>query len=91
MCLTLQRIPFVLIERIREFMEGDGETRVAAIPETVKKFAGLGASIAVEKGAGDKASIADADFEAAGATMGSRSDVLKDADIILSVMNSGRG
>jgi NAD(P) transhydrogenase subunit alpha len=72
--------------KIAVLMEGDGETRVAAIPETVKKFAGLGASIAVEKGAGDKASIADADFEAAGATTGSRSEVLKDADIILSVM-----
>ena len=72
--------------KIAVLMEGDGETRVAAIPETVKKFAGLGASIAVEKGAGDRASIADADFEAAGATTGSRSEVLKDADIILSVM-----
>ena len=31
----------------------DGETRVAATPETVKKFVGLGAEVAVESGAGD--------------------------------------
>ena len=37
-----------------------GETRVAATPETVKKFIALGASVAVQPGAGDSASIADA-------------------------------
>ena len=46
-----------------------GETRVAAIPETVKKFVTLGAEFAVEKGAGDGASISDAEYEAAGATL----------------------
>ena len=44
-----------------------GETRVAATPETAKRFAGLGAEVAVEKGAGAKAGILDKDFEAAGA------------------------
>jgi len=62
-----------------------GETRVAAIPETVKKFVALGAEVAVEKGAGEGASIADADFEAAGAKVASRADVLKDAGVILCV------
>ena len=71
--------------KVAVLKEGAGETRVAAIPETVKKFAGLGATVAVEKGAGDVASISDADFEGAGATTGSRADVLKDADIILCV------
>ena len=71
--------------KIAVLKEGEGETRVAAIPETVKKFAGLGATVAVETGAGDKASIGNADFEAAGASIGSRTDVLKDADIILTV------
>jgi NAD(P) transhydrogenase subunit alpha len=65
--------------------ETAGETRCAAIPETVKKFAALGGETAVEKGAGDGASIADAEFEAAGATTGSRKDVLKGAGIILCV------
>ncbi|HKX89381.1 MAG TPA: NAD(P) transhydrogenase subunit alpha [Sphingopyxis sp.] len=62
-----------------------GETRCAAIPETVKKFAALGAEIAVEHGAGEAASVSDAEFEAAGATVGSRVEVLKDADAILCV------
>ena len=53
-----------------------GETRVAATPETVKKFIGLGADLAVESGAGERASISDADFEAAGATVAPREKVL---------------
>jgi len=71
--------------KIAVLKEGDAEPRVAAIPETVKKFAGLGASVAVETGGGARASIADAEFEAAGATVGSRAEVLKDADIILCI------
>ncbi len=62
------------------------ETRVAATPETVKKFIGLGASVSIEKGAGLDAGISDADFEAAGATIAkSAKDVMKDADIVLKV------
>jgi NAD(P) transhydrogenase subunit alpha len=62
-----------------------GEPRVAATPETVKKFAGLGATLAVESGAGVAASIADADYAAAGATVGPREATLADADILLGV------
>jgi NAD(P) transhydrogenase subunit alpha len=62
-----------------------GETRVAASPETVKKFIGLGATVAVEKGAGLSASISDAEYEAAGASIGAAAAVLKDADIVLGV------
>jgi len=62
-----------------------GEKRVSATPETVRKFAGLGAEIAVESGAGSSASIADADYEVAGAKVGIRAATLKDADIILGV------
>ena len=62
-----------------------GATRVAATPETVKKFIGLGAEVSVEGGAGDKASISDAEFEAAGATVAPRTKVLDGADIILCV------
>ena len=71
--------------KIAILKEGGAETRVAAIPETVKKFAALGAAVAVEKGAGERASIADSEFEAAGAAIGDRADVLKDADAILCV------
>lgn len=62
-----------------------GERRVAATPETVKKFVGLGAQVSVEAGAGDTASIADHAYADAGATVGARGDVLKDADIVLGV------
>jgi NAD(P) transhydrogenase subunit alpha len=62
-----------------------GETRVAAIPETVKKFVALGAEFAVEKGAGKGASISDAEYEAAGAKLVSRADALNGAGIILCV------
>jgi NAD(P) transhydrogenase subunit alpha len=62
-----------------------GESRCAAIPETVKKFSGLGAQVAVERGAGELASITDSDFEAAGAVIGSRADVLNGAAAILTV------
>jgi NAD(P) transhydrogenase subunit alpha len=62
-----------------------GETRCAAIPETVKKFAALGAEVAIEKGAGTSASIAESDFEAAGATVGTRKQVLSGAGIILCI------
>ena len=44
-----------------------GERRVAATPETVRKLIALGASVSVEPGAGAEASIADADYAAAGA------------------------
>ena len=62
-----------------------GETRVAASPETVKKFIALGASVAVEAGAGLSASVSDADYEAMGASVGAAAATLKDADIILGV------
>jgi len=62
-----------------------GETRCAAIPETVKKFAALGATVAVESGAGADASISDAEFEAAGAAIAARAEVLKGAGIVLCV------
>jgi NAD(P) transhydrogenase subunit alpha len=62
-----------------------GETRCAAIPETVKKFIALGAEVAVEKGAGETASVSDGDFEAAGATVGDRTAVLAGAGVILCI------
>jgi NAD(P) transhydrogenase subunit alpha len=71
--------------KIAVLKEAAGETRCAAIPETVKKFIALGAEVAVERGAGEGASVPDPDFEAAGASLGSRADVLKGAGIILCV------
>jgi NAD(P) transhydrogenase subunit alpha len=61
-----------------------GETRVAATPETVKKLIALGAAVTVEAGAGLTASIADADYQAAGARI-AQSDAAQGADIVFGV------
>ncbi|HXH15331.1 MAG TPA: NAD(P) transhydrogenase subunit alpha [Sphingomonas sp.] len=65
--------------------QADGERRVAATPETVKKFIALGATLAVEAGAGETASIADAAYADAGASVGDRAATLAGADIVLGV------
>lgn len=62
-----------------------GEYRVAASPETVKKFIGLGAEVAIEAGAGLSASISDAAYAAAGASVGTADATVKGADIVLGV------
>ena len=62
------------------------EFRVAASPETVKKFIALGASVHIEAGAGAGSSIPDADFVGAGAQIiGSAAETLGNADIVLMV------
>ena len=61
-----------------------GETRVAAIPETVKGMLKMSLTVQVERGAGLAAGFADADYEQAGASLvdaGARST----ADIVLGV------
>ena len=64
----------------------DGETRVAATAETVKKLKGLGLDVVVETGAGAGARASDADYTAAGAMIApDAASALKDADIVLKV------
>jgi NAD(P) transhydrogenase subunit alpha len=65
--------------------QAEGERRVAATPETAKKFIALGAEVAVESEAGLSASISDEDYRSAGATIGSRAEVLQRADAVLGV------
>ncbi|RYE53009.1 MAG: NAD(P)(+) transhydrogenase (Re/Si-specific) subunit alpha, partial [Hyphomicrobiales bacterium] len=48
----------------------EGETRVAATPETVGKLIGLGVDVAIEAGAGELARFPDADYKTAGASVG---------------------
>lgn len=60
-----------------------GEPRVAATPETVKKFIGLGASVSVEPGAGLESGIPDADFAAAGASLDAKATGT--ADVVLKI------
>lgn len=64
------------------------ETRVAGSAETVKKFIALGFDVVVEKGAGEKSRIPDAEFAAAGARIGTAVDA-KTADVILKVRRPG--
>ena len=71
--------------KIAVLKDGAGETRSAAIPETVNKLIALGAEVAVESGAGDGARIGDSEFRDAGASVGSRADVLSGAGIILAI------
>src|SRR5215831_19635962 len=59
------------------------EPRVAASPDTVKKFKALGVDVAVEPGAGLKSGLPDSEFTAVGATISA--DAVKDADIIIKV------
>jgi NAD(P) transhydrogenase subunit alpha len=71
--------------KIAVLKEAAGETRCAAVPDTVRKFIALGAEVMVEDGAGAGASISDSDFRDAGAECGQRKDVLKGAGVILCV------
>ncbi|MCU0835311.1 MAG: Re/Si-specific NAD(P)(+) transhydrogenase subunit alpha [Chromatiaceae bacterium] len=61
-----------------------GETRVAMVPEVVKKLVGKGFDVLVEAGAGTAAHYPDADYTAAGAVIGDRAAAF-DADILLKV------
>jgi len=64
----------------------EGETRVAATPESVKKLKGLGLDVVVQAGAGAGAKISDADYAAAGATIApDAASTLGGADIVLKV------
>ena len=69
----------------------NGETRIAATPETVRKFIALGASVAVEAGAGLGAAISDADFAAAGADLATAAEAVRGADIVLAVQGAEPG
>ena len=62
-----------------------GENRVAITPETVKKFTALGATIAVEEGAGVAAAIPDEAFREAGADVLPGPKAVAGADIVLCV------
>ena len=68
-----------------------GETRVAASPDSVKKFVAMGASVAVETGAGDGARFSDQAFRDAGAEIAkSGVDAANAADLVLKVQRPTR-
>ncbi|KJK22193.1 NADP transhydrogenase subunit alpha [Burkholderiaceae bacterium 16] len=61
-----------------------GETRVAATPETVKKYVAQGHQVIVHAGAGVRASQPDSAYEAVGARIGTATEALG-ADMVLKV------
>ncbi|WP_022979488.1 Re/Si-specific NAD(P)(+) transhydrogenase subunit alpha [Ideonella sp. B508-1] len=61
-----------------------GETRVAVTPETAKKLVAQGHQVKVQAGAGLAASVPDAAYEAAGATLTDRNGALG-AELVLKV------
>ncbi len=62
-----------------------GERRVALVPEVLGKLKTAGLEILVERGAGAGASIPDAAYQEAGATIVSTDDLYRNADAILRV------
>jgi NAD(P) transhydrogenase subunit alpha len=62
----------------------EGEKRVALVPDVINKLTRLGLDVAIESGAGLHSQASDAEFVAAGAKVES-GDVLKNADVVLSV------
>ena len=65
---------------------GEHESRVAASPDTVKKFVGLGLTVAIESGAGASARFSDEAYRDAGAEIAAdAAAALAGADVLLSV------
>ena len=62
-----------------------GEARVAASPDTVKKYVQMGFEVVVETGAGEGASIADAVYQEAGATIATDTAAVLGADVVLKI------
>jgi NAD(P) transhydrogenase subunit alpha len=62
----------------------DGELRVALVPDIINKLTRLGLDVAIESGAGLGAQANDDAYRAAGAQVVA-GDVLKNADVVLSV------
>ncbi len=64
----------------------EGETRIAASPEVVKKFTSMGFDVTVESGAGLNSGFTDKIFEDVGAKIAPNTkDTLKDADIVFKI------
>lgn len=74
----------MIIGIVKEIMEG--ELRVSAIPETVKKYTDMNCSVLVEKNAGTGSHFSDEDYAAAGAEIVDDCvEIFKRADVVLKV------
>lgn len=63
------------------------ETRVSLLPESAATLIKKGITILVESGAGNKAFSTDEDYQRAGVQVVNRQQVLKDADLLLSIQS----
>ena len=61
-----------------------GEKRVALVPDIINKLVRLGLDVTIQSGAGLHAQASDSEYESAGARVVA-GDVLKEADVVLSV------
>ena len=61
----------------------EGETRVAATPESVAKLVKLGLSVVVEPGAGGASNFLDEQYASAGAAIGEGPEDWRTADVVL--------
>ncbi len=61
------------------------ESRVALLPETVQSFVDLKVEVLVEEGAGEKAFASDADYQAVGAKIVSRTELFEKAEVLLQI------
>jgi len=66
-----------------------GERRVALVPESVAALAKVGHSVVVELGAGVSAGLPDEMYREKGATLGDRTTVFRDADVVVQVRGPG--
>jgi NAD(P) transhydrogenase subunit alpha len=64
---------------------GPGERRVALVPDAARRLVAAGFSVAVERGAGTAAEFPDADYEAAGAELMDRTQLLAGAEAAVRV------
>ena len=63
-----------------------GESRVALVPESIRKLIATGATVSVESGAGTIAGASDAEYRAAGAQITEdRAAILESADLLVSI------
>jgi NAD(P) transhydrogenase subunit alpha len=65
-------------------LKEQNDNRVALVPQSLSKFKALGIDILIESGAGEGAMHADSEY-AEHATVTSRDEIIKNADLILSI------
>jgi H+-translocating NAD(P) transhydrogenase subunit alpha len=65
--------------------EPGNETRVSLLPEAVAQLTKKSINVLVERGAGEKSSATDSDYEKAGAKIVSQEEVITSADVVLSI------